>query len=76
MQESASNPMLEVQRCLRRALAGDAQKPLRDWLFRIAMAASYAPGRENTTVAWNEGRRAMATYILGKGGYNVIGSDE
>lgn len=66
----------EVQRCIRRALEGDAQKPLREWLYKIGMAASYTPGKTSDAVAWNEGRRAIATFILSNGGYNVPGSDE
>lgn len=58
----------ELKKCLRRALEGDEQKLLRAWLHQMVLAASYAPGREIDKVAWLEGKRALAAFILKEGG--------
>jgi hypothetical protein len=58
----------ELSRCIQRALAGPEQKVLRTWLRQTAFGASYMPGREAEKVAWLEGKRALAAFMLKEGG--------
>jgi len=59
----------ELQKCLRRAIKGNEQKVLRDWLVKLTTAASFQPGRSAETVAFAEGKRAIASFILHEGGF-------
>jgi len=60
----------ELSRCIKRALDGPEQKVLRKWLRQTALGASYMPGREAEKVAWLEGKRALAAFMLKEGGYD------
>jgi len=74
MMEQENNPAVderrELSRCIQRALTGPEQKVLRKWLRQTAFGASYMPGREADKVAWLEGKRALAVFMLKEGGYD------
>lgn len=70
MQQEWEQERRELRQALKRALEGDEQKPLRDWLEKTARSASYQPGRDLYAVTWAEGKRAIATFILNEGGYS------
>lgn len=59
---------LAVRQAAREALDGAGQKPLREALRKIALASSYAPGRDHADMAFAEGKRAMAVWLLQMGG--------
>lgn len=64
----------DADRALRQAavaaLAKTEQKPLREYLRRVAMASSYAPGRAHADMSYAEGQRALAAKLLDLGGCN------
>lgn len=57
-----------LDRCARSAFATDAQKPLRQWLRKVALSGSYSANASATDVAYKEGTRALAVKLLKMGG--------
>lgn len=64
----------ELRRAIIRAVDGDQQKALREMLIDMAMASSYMKGRSAEDVAFAEGKRAFAAYLLREGGIYGRGS--
>lgn len=55
-----------LRTCVRAALAPDSQKPLEEFLRRIAVSGSYSRGEPEQT-AYKEGYRALAAQLLAMG---------
>lgn len=57
-----------LDRQLTSMLDRDPNKPIVDYLRKIAMSRSFKPGRGAEDTAWSEGYRAMAVELLSRGG--------
>ncbi len=67
-QDRAQQEDAELRGCCQRILNHPDNVVFFRMLRKIALGGSYVPGREATAVAWAEGKRALATFILHKGG--------
>lgn len=69
-QKKRADELRAIKQCARVAFAADKQKPLRDYLRKVAMASSFAPSRSHADIAYVEGQRAFALKLLELGGNN------
>lgn len=67
-EEKAKQEDAVLGACCHRILSAPDNAPLFRMLRKIALGGSYVPGRDASAVAWAEGKRALATFILHKGG--------
>jgi hypothetical protein len=66
--QQAQEAQKALERCVRSALAPDAQKPLREWLKKVAFGGAYRPGDSFADTAHKDGTKALAAKLLKLGG--------